>query len=274
WDEWVEWSKCSVECGGGLKERSRECEGPYYGGAECEGPASEEENCNEHHCPVDGIWDEWVEWSKCSVECGGGLKERSRECEGPYYGGAECEGPASEEENCNEHPCPVDGVWDNWGPYGECDVSCGSGNKLRERICVGPYYSGKDCIGLSVSMSTCNDHSCPVDGKWEEFGDWFECSVSCGNGTQVKIRECNGPYFGGANCTGHFSEEQFCNTFPCPIDGKWSEWGEYGKCSSSCAGGKKERTRKCDGPYYNGQDCVGADTQTDTCSTQACPGTH
>lgn len=55
---------------------------------------------------VNGIWKEWQAWLECSVTCGGGQRLRHRDCEGPYYGGAECEGPAEDSEVCGTADCP------------------------------------------------------------------------------------------------------------------------------------------------------------------------
>lgn len=42
---------------------------------------------------VDGGWGEWSAYGGCSVTCGGGTKERSRECNSPQpeNGGLDCE---------------------------------------------------------------------------------------------------------------------------------------------------------------------------------------
>ena len=55
---------------------------------------------------VDGDWKLWTDWGECSVTCGGGLRNRTRECLNPLHGGADCVGPSEQAESCNEHPCP------------------------------------------------------------------------------------------------------------------------------------------------------------------------
>lgn len=56
----------------------------------------------------------------------------------------------------------------------------------------------------------------PVDGVFTAWGNWSACSLTCGNGTQSRNRSCEGPYFGGKNCTGDWGQTKDCNTFPCP----------------------------------------------------------
>ena len=58
------------------------------------------------------------------------------------------------------------------------------------------------------------------------------------------------------------------------VDGQWSQWGMYGKCSVTCGGGFKYRSRKCDNPApaSGGKNCQGPSFQSVVCETQACPG--
>jgi hypothetical protein len=57
-----------------------------------------------------------------------------------------------------------------------------------------------------------------VDGGYSEFGDWSECSVLCGEGTQTRTRTCTNPApaHGGADCVGESSETQTCFENDCP----------------------------------------------------------
>ena len=45
----------------------------------------------------------------------------------------------------------------------------------------------------------------------------------------------------------------------------FANWSEWSGCSTTCSDGTRSRTRTCPGPYQ----CVGATTETETCSTQA-----
>ena len=55
---------------------------------------------------VDGIWEEWTEWSGCSVTCNNGTQVRNRTCNGPFYGGEPCPGEADEVKDCFPVHCP------------------------------------------------------------------------------------------------------------------------------------------------------------------------
>lgn len=58
---------------------------------------------------VDGGWGPWSPWATCSVTCGGGVKNRMRECNSPepQYGGRTCIGKASDSDSCNKKVCPI-----------------------------------------------------------------------------------------------------------------------------------------------------------------------
>ena len=57
-----------------------------------------------------------------------------------------------------------------------------------------------------------------VDGGWSEYGDWSECTKTCGGGTQYTNRTCTEPVPNscGSNCTGDASKVRDCNVDPCP----------------------------------------------------------
>ncbi|XP_009331353.1 PREDICTED: brain-specific angiogenesis inhibitor 1 [Pygoscelis adeliae] len=106
WDEWSPWSLCSSTCGRGYRDRTRTCKPPQFGGNPCEGPEKQTKFCNIALCPVDGNWNEWSSWSSCSASCSNGTQQRTRECNGPSYGGAECQGHWVETRDCFLRQCP------------------------------------------------------------------------------------------------------------------------------------------------------------------------
>ena len=57
------------------------------------------------------------------------------------------------------------------------------------------------------------------------------------------------------------------------IDCVWGEYGEWSNCSATCGGGSTTRKRTEATPASNGgASCTGSATETETCNTNACPG--
>ncbi|XP_052411352.1 netrin receptor UNC5D isoform X4 [Carassius gibelio] len=109
WSLWTEWSPCSVNCGRGIQKRSRTCTNPapLNGGAFCEGMSVQKITCSAL-CPVDGVWEEWSEWTMCSAQC---ERQRWRECNAPppRHRGKVCEGEGQSTENCTGGLCTQNG---------------------------------------------------------------------------------------------------------------------------------------------------------------------
>ena len=59
-----------------------------------------------------------------------------------------------------------------------------------------------------------------------------------------------------------------------PVNGGWSNYGEWGDCSVTCGSGVRARTRTCTNPVPSGggMDCDGSTTQVDMCVLEACSG--
>ncbi|XP_027318206.1 hemicentin-1 isoform X4 [Anas platyrhynchos] len=279
--EWLEWQPCSVTCGQGVQERIRQCNNPLpaNGGKMCEGPDTDVRSCHNKLCPVDGNWSEWGLWEECSKSCGQGNRTRTRICSNPsaQHGGKPCDGSAVDSVMCNIRPCPVDGEWSSWLPWGPCSETCGKGTQTRLRLCNNPppSHDGSYCEGSDAQMQVCNKKRCPVDGKWATWSSWSACTVSCGGGSRQRSRHCSdpAPQFGGHKCEGSDIQIDFCNSDPCPIHGNWGPWSSWGTCSRTCNGGQMRRYRTCDNPrpVSGGRACAGADMQIQRCSTELCP---
>nr|XP_005290755.1 hemicentin-1 isoform X1 [Chrysemys picta bellii] len=279
--EWFEWRPCSVTCGQGVQKRIRQCNNPLpaNGGRHCQGRDTDIRSCQNKPCPVDGTWSEWGSWEECSRTCGQGNKTRTRTCSNPttQHGGRPCDGNAVESIMCNIRPCPVEGAWGSWLPWGSCSDTCGKGTQTRLRLCNSPppSFDGSYCEGPDTQMQVCNKRHCPVDGKWAAWASWSACTVSCGGGTRQRTKDCSdpAPQFGGHKCEGNDVQIDFCNSDPCPIHGNWGPWSGWGTCSRTCNGGQMRRYRTCDNPrpVNGGRACAGADTQIQRCNTDLCP---
>ena len=58
-----------------------------------------------------------------------------------------------------------------------------------------------------------------VDGNWNSWGEWGDCSVTCGDGVKTRIRTCTNPppADGGKDCVGDSSSEtSACSKTNCP----------------------------------------------------------
>jgi len=115
----------------------------------------------------------------------------------------------------------------------------------------------------------------PVDGAWSDFGEWSECSVTCGEGVRERTRTCTNPApaHGGLDCVGDNKEKETCSNQPCKVKGGFTQWSEFSACSKTCGKGQRTRTRSCTNPPPSGggKDCKGAKTQKEKCILGKCP---
>uniref|UniRef100_A0A7N5ZUK8 Adhesion G protein-coupled receptor B3 n=1 Tax=Anabas testudineus TaxID=64144 RepID=A0A7N5ZUK8_ANATE len=217
--------------------------------------------------------EEWSQWSSCSVTCGQGSQVRTRTCVSPY--GTHCSGPLRESRVCNNTaPCPVHGVWEEWSPWSLCSFTCGRGHRTRTRMCSPPQHGGRACDGPETQTKLCNIALCPVDGQWQEWSSWSDCSVTCANGTQQRTRQCSAAAHGGSECRGHWAESRECHNPDCTANGQWNPWGPWSGCSKSCDGGWQRRARVCQGAAVTGQQCDGNGEEVRKCSDQRCPAPY
>uniref|UniRef100_A0A3Q3WPM2 Uncharacterized protein n=1 Tax=Mola mola TaxID=94237 RepID=A0A3Q3WPM2_MOLML len=203
WDEWTPWSLCSSTCGRGYRDRTRTCKLPKNGGEPCHGPTKQTKFCNIAVCPVDGHWNEWSAWSACSATCSNGTRQRTRECNGPSYGGSECHGSWKESTNCFLKDCPVDGRWHAWSSWGSCSKTCGGGIQQRQRVCEGPFFGGERCPGEKGEQKRCNEKRCPEaheicpeqnagDVVWRKTPAGDEAAAACpADASGLILRRCS-----------------------------------------------------------------------------------
>uniref|UniRef100_A0A8C1WE87 Adhesion G protein-coupled receptor B3 n=1 Tax=Cyprinus carpio TaxID=7962 RepID=A0A8C1WE87_CYPCA len=217
--------------------------------------------------------EEWSQWSSCSVTCGQGSQVRTRTCVSPY--GSHCSGPLRESRVCNNTaPCPVHGVWEEWSPWSLCSFTCGRGHRTRTRMCTPPQHGGRACEGPETQSKLCNIALCPglLDGQWQEWSAWSDCSVTCANGTQQRKRQCSAAAHGGSECRGHWAESRECSNPD--SNGQWNAWAPWSGCSKSCDGGWQRRVRVCQGLAVTGQPCEGSGEEVRKCSEQRCPAPY
>jgi hypothetical protein len=57
-----------------------------------------------------------------------------------------------------------------------------------------------------------------VDGGWNDWADWTQCSAKCGTGEITRSRQCDSPepQNGGKKCRGSYTQSVPCNYHKCP----------------------------------------------------------
>ncbi|CAD7956387.1 unnamed protein product [Amoebophrya sp. A25] len=288
---WSSWGRCSKDCGGGQRNRTRTVEvEAAHDGKTCDGALSEVEPCNTAPCeaPVDCVLGEWSSWDYCSEECGGGQTTRTRVVQTvAKSGGLPCTGGLIETKDCNTQVCEVDRdcVWDEWQEWSTCSRTCGIGTKGRERMIKhAPRGQGALCEPRDMAeMEKCDMGLChaAVDCVFESWSPWGECSASC-HGVQQRTRHIAAtPKYGGAACEGSLTEMQGCNNAECfegdahrndPVDCVLSYWKDWSECSVSCGGGTRTRSRRIVTPSaHDGEACNGALSEVEPCNVEICP---
>nr|XP_045017115.1 A disintegrin and metalloproteinase with thrombospondin motifs 3 isoform X3 [Jaculus jaculus] len=168
---------------------------------------------------------EWAlkSWSQCSKPCGGGFQYTKYGCrrksDNKMVHRSFCEvnkKPKPIRRMCNMQEC-THPLWtaEEWE---HCTKTCGnSGFQLRTVRCLQPLQDGtnrsvhsKYCLGdRPESRRPCNRVPCPAQWK---TGPWNECSVTCGEGTEVRQVLCRA----GDHCDGEKPESiRACQLPPC-----------------------------------------------------------
>ncbi|XP_044516221.1 A disintegrin and metalloproteinase with thrombospondin motifs 7 [Gracilinanus agilis] len=166
-------------------------------------------------------------WTKCTVTCGTGVQRQTVHCVEKLAGLVEerhCDAlmrPDDRLKNCSQEPCPA--RW--WvGEWQSCSRTCGPGGlALRTVLCIQSVgldeqkaLRPEDCHPMpkpEVTKSCNEDNPCPA--SWE-VGNWSECSVTCGMGTQHRPVFC--PNDTGSPCevAQKPTSEAACSPAPCP----------------------------------------------------------
>ncbi|XP_070560188.1 proteoglycan 4-like [Ptychodera flava] len=226
-------------------------------------------------------WEEWGEWSDCSVLCLTGQRTRVKSC--LTSDGAEatdCDGEAEEHEDCDMGPCDE---WTHWSEWTECSQSCQGGTRQRERNCLNKQDDtiSDVCQGDAMEAETCNDFECR-EGDWTEWSEWSPCSTvsmaGCMEGTRQRLRECqvifaDGTTVTASSCPGEetnvercypFTEE--CEHLQSALVVTWTLWSSWSHCD--CVSKTRRRERACD--KVNQDECGGETLQTESCTPSTC----
>merc|ERR1719464_49197 len=154
-------------------------------------PLTKVENCNDFPCPVDCVLSDWSEWSECSANCGGGVRERSRPTVvEPKHDGEPCDS-TEEEESCGMDACDVDCKLAEWSEWAGCTKECGTGSSRRTKEIATPKKGSGTCSGAyddeRLEFKPCNEISCKtiLDRINGDFGE--RSTLWCSSKVDVSI---------------------------------------------------------------------------------------
>lgn len=135
------------------------------------------------------------------------------------------------------------------------------GNESEQRGPDAAISGGKD----DITARPCSENP-DCDVSYTEWEDWGSCSTDCGEGSQVRTRQCLGQdnvEVDCARCGGECSQERDCSSeVACTF--RYTEWS-VGK---DCVQFERERTRECersDGQVVACERCGGECVDSSPC---------
>uniref|UniRef100_A0A3P9QB32 Adhesion G protein-coupled receptor B2 n=1 Tax=Poecilia reticulata TaxID=8081 RepID=A0A3P9QB32_POERE len=169
------------------------------------------------------------------------------------------------------------------------DDCCVTELHSNDAIAIAPRDVRQDPYDDDLKVKTQRPRSADLPGVFqaqtgdpaaEEWSPWSVCSLTCGQGWQVRTRSCvSSPY--GTLCSGALRETRMCNnTVSCPgepgiisaVEGQWLEWGVWSKCSVTCNTGTQMRQRRCSPSVHGWAECKGLHQESRECANPSCSG--
>ncbi|KYO21980.1 spondin-1 [Alligator mississippiensis] len=235
------------------------------------------EEKEEDDTPETCIYSNWSPWSACSSStCEKGKRMRQRMLKAQLDLSVPCPdtqdfqpcmGPGCSDEDGST--CMMS-EWITWSP---CSVSCGMGTRSRERYVKQFPEDGSMCKVPTEETEKCivNEECAPSSCLVTEWGEWDECSASCGMGMKKRYRMIKMTPADGSMCKTETTEAEKCmmpecHTIPCMLS-PWSEWSD---CSVTCGKGMRTRQRMLKSAAELG-DCNEELEQVEKCMLPECP---
>uniref|UniRef100_A0A8C7E3U7 Spondin-1 n=3 Tax=Elapinae TaxID=42168 RepID=A0A8C7E3U7_NAJNA len=232
---------------------------------------------DEDDTPETCIYSNWSPWSACSSStCEKGKRMRQRMLKAQLDLSVPCPetqdfqpcmGPGCSDEDGST--CMMS-EWITWSP---CSVSCGMGMRSRERYVKQFPEDGSMCKVPTEETEKCivNEECSPSSCLVTEWGEWDECSASCGMGMKKRHRMIKMTPADGSMCKAETTEAEKCmnpecHTIPCLLS-PWSEWSD---CSVTCGKGMRTRQRMLKSAAELG-DCNEELEQVEKCMLPECP---
>nr|XP_006823538.1 PREDICTED: A disintegrin and metalloproteinase with thrombospondin motifs 20-like [Saccoglossus kowalevskii] len=212
-------------------------------------------------------------FGECSVSCGGGSRSRSVACFDNQVQGVVLDDlcitnvgvkPQTEFEACNQQSCEIQAYQYEYGTWGICSQTCGTGIQARsitcKRIADSVVVPESNCVDQGLirdsATQTCNMGDCPGTTFYEYYTtQWGTCSLTCGGGTQSRTIYCavagtNGQSSAAeSNCLQQGlvkpSDAQFCNTQSCTTSTYEYRSLNWQPCTVTCGGGTQTRFAYC-----------------------------
>ena len=111
--------------------------------------------------PPEACEGSWSGYGACDASCGGGTQTKTWTTTTPSaHGGTACPNPATQSQECNTQPCPIN-CGGTWSDYTPCNETCGGGTQTRTWTTTTlPAHGGTACPSPTMELEECNTQAC------------------------------------------------------------------------------------------------------------------